>query len=90
MFMLDDILMAIVLGLGFLAPTSIHGSYSLALLGITLSLFLASVGVLYWQHGYRTSVLVTVSLPIMIILSACTLFSPTFRFGWGVTRQTIL
>ena len=87
MFMLDDILMAIVLGLGFLAPTSIHGSYSLALLGITLSLFLASVGVLYWQHGYRTSVLVTVSLPIMIILSACTLFSPTFRFGWGVFAQ---
>jgi hypothetical protein len=87
MFKRDDILMAIVLGVGFLAPTSIHGDYSLALLGITLSVLLAAVAVLYWQHGCRASVLVTVSLPIMIILSACTLFSSTFRFGWGVFAQ---
>jgi hypothetical protein len=87
MFERDDILMAIVLGLGFLAPTSIDGNYSLALLGITLSVLLALVAVLYWQHGCRTSVLVTVSLPIMIILSACTLSSSTFRFGWGVFAQ---
>jgi hypothetical protein len=87
MFKRDDILMAILLGVGFLAPTSIHGDYSLALLGITLSLLLAAVAVLYWQHGCRASVLVTVSLPIMIILSACTLFSSAFRFGWGVFAQ---
>jgi|SRR5579863_170825 hypothetical protein len=87
MFERDDILMAIVLGVGFLAPTSIHGDYSLALLGITLSVLLVAVAVLYWQHGCRTSVLVTVSLPIMIVLSTCTLFSSAFRFGWGVFAQ---
>jgi len=87
MFSLDDILIATVLGLGFLAPTSIHGSYSLALLGIALSVLLAAVAVLYWRHGCRTSVLVTVSLPMMMILSTGTLFSTTFRFGWGVFAQ---
>ena len=87
MFRRDDILLSLLLGIGLLAPTSIHGDYSLALLGIMLSVLLASIVILYWHHGCRPFVLAAVSLPMMILLSACTMFASSFRFGWGVFAQ---
>lgn len=87
MFRRDDILLTVLLSVSLFAPTSIHGDYSLALLGASLSMFVIVLAILYWQHGYRTSILWTVSLPIMILLSVCTFLASSFRFGWGVFAQ---
>jgi len=83
----DDLSLVLLLSLGLFIPTSLHGEYSLALLAIALLILLTLLLSLFWQHGYRANMLATVSLPIMIILTACTLFASSFRFGWGIFAQ---
>jgi hypothetical protein len=87
MFRRDDILLTVLLSISLFAPTSIHGDYSLALLGASLSMFSIVLAMLYWRHGCRTTVLWAVSLPMIILLSVCTFMASSFRFGWGVFAQ---
>jgi len=79
----DDAVIAFLLVVGLFFPTSVGGESRQSFIGIAFVLLAGSLLILTWRHGTRPGALLYVSLPILIVLTACTLIACTFRFGWG-------
>ncbi len=83
----DEFACALLLLAGLYLPTSIHERQSGAFDLLSFVVLLILFSYLAWKHGTRPGAVVFFTLPIMIILAACTLagsLSGPFRFGWGV------
>src|SRR6266566_7072567 len=82
-----QVVAAILLIAGMYLPTSIHTAESPLLALVSFVVLFILFSYLAWKHGTRPGAVVFFTLPIMIILAACTLtglLSGPFRFGWGV------
>jgi hypothetical protein len=84
MFSSEEIACALLLIAGLYLPTSIHEEQSgpLALLSFVVLLVLFSY--LVWKHGTRRGAVTFIALPIITLMTACTLSLGPFRVGWGV------
>jgi hypothetical protein len=80
----DDCVIAFLLVVGVFFPTSIDGEARQLLVGIAFVLLLGALLFLAWRHGTTPGAIVSISLPILIVVSACTLIAYNFRFGWGI------
>jgi hypothetical protein len=80
----DDAVVAFLLVAGLFFPTSIGGETRQLLIGTAFILLLGAVLILIWKHGTRPRAVLTITLPIMIVLTACTLVAYDFRFGWAI------
>jgi hypothetical protein len=82
-----QVVVAMLLIVGMYLPTSIHEQQSTLFTLLSFVVLLILLSYLAWKHGTRPGAVVTFTLPIMIVLAACTLvglLSGPFRFGWGV------
>jgi hypothetical protein len=85
----DDAVLAMLLVVGLFFPCSVGGEYSLTLLGIMLLILGVLVLYLFWTHGTSPGSLSRISIPIVVVLVACTFMtlSHAFRFAWGVFAE---
>jgi hypothetical protein len=83
-FSLDDAVVMLLLGVGLYIPTSIAGERSDRFILMSFAILLAVLLYLAWRHGTRPGAVALISLPIMVVMSACTLSIRAFRIGWGV------
>jgi hypothetical protein len=86
----DDIVVALILVLGLLFPTSIGEEPREYLVVSALVILLGLVLSLLWKYGARPGALVCISLPIVMILTVCTIFDATFRLGGTIVAQYCL
>src|SRR6267143_1458401 len=75
---------AFLLWTGLYFPNSIGGVQSSLFFAISLAVALCLLSYLALKDGTRPRAVSFISLPIMIILIACTLSVKPFRFGWAV------
>src|SRR5258708_17731102 len=83
----DQVAIACLLILGLFFPTSTNGVHSELCVLIAFALLLGLLLQLASQHGTRHGAMTFVALPILIILTGCTLSalsSGTSQFDWGI------
>jgi hypothetical protein len=80
----DEIVVALLLAVGLYWPCSINAEWNGSLFWLNRVLSLALLLYLFWRHGTRPRAVWLVSLPILIVMSICTLSQSLFQFSWGV------
>jgi hypothetical protein len=83
-FSLDEMALMLLLGIGLYFPTSLAGERSGIFTLISFAIMLGLLSYLAWRHGTRPGAVTFISLPITIVMTACTFSVSGFRFGWGV------
>jgi hypothetical protein len=83
MFSRDDALVTLLLFMGLYFPSSLGGEASTLLFWLNILLPLSLLLYLAWRHGTRPGAVAFISLPIVIVMIACTFSIGGFRIGWG-------
>jgi hypothetical protein len=83
----DDAIVAFLLIAGLFLPTSLAGESQEYLVGVAFAVLFIAACILIWNHGSRPGAVLYISLPILFILSACTLISCQFRFGGTIFAE---
>jgi len=84
MFSRDDAVVTLLLLAGLYFPCSSGGELSTLLFWLNILLPLGLLLYLAWRHGTRPGAGTFVSLPIIIVITICTLSHSFFRINWGV------
>src|SRR2546422_10354800 len=79
----DDVVVALLLFVGLYLPSSSGGESSNLFFWLSRALSLIFLLYLAWKHGMRRGAVLYVSLPILILMSVCTLLNWPFRLQWG-------
>lgn len=79
-----EVVFVLLLWTGLYFPNSIGGVQSSLFFAISLAVALCLFLYLAWKDGTRPRAVTFLSLPIMIILIACTFSAQPFRFGWAL------
>lgn len=85
----EDFILAGLLAVGVFFPCARGGEYSLTLLGVMLPVLAAGLAILALSRGTIPGSVFGITLPIIIILVACTFltFGSAYRFAWGVFAE---
>jgi hypothetical protein len=83
MFSRDEGLVTLLLFMGLYFPSSLGGEVSTLLFWFSRFLSLILLLWLAWKHGTRPGAVAFISLPIVIVMTACTFSIGGFRIGWG-------
>jgi hypothetical protein len=83
-FSLDEAVVMLLLGVGLYFPTSLGGESSNLIILVSFAILLGLLVYLAWRHGTRPGAIAFIALPIMVVMTACTLSFSAFRFGWGL------
>lgn len=67
--------LALLLVLGLYFPTSINGEHSVRSILVAFALLFVLLAYLAWRHGVFTGHLAFISLPIMIVLIGCSIYT---------------
>ncbi|HKV63632.1 MAG TPA: hypothetical protein VJO16_17125 [Candidatus Acidoferrum sp.] len=79
----QEVVVAFLLWAGLYFPNSIGGVQNSVFFAISLAFALCLLSYLAWRDGTRPRAVTFISLPIMIILIACTFSLRPIRFGWA-------
>jgi hypothetical protein len=79
----QEVVVVLLLWAGLYFPNSIGGVQNSVFFAISLAVALCLLSYLAWKDGTRPRAVTFISLPIMIILIACTFSLRPFRFGWA-------
>ncbi len=89
-FSLDELALILLLGIGLYFPTSLGGERSGLFTSINFAIMLGLLLYLASRHGTRPGAVTFISLPITIVMTACTFSIQGFRLGWGVFAEFTL
>ena len=83
MFSYDQVVVALLLFVGLYLPSSSGGESSNLFFWLSRTLSLIFLLYLALQHGTRRGAVLFISLPIVTLMTVCTLLNWPFRFQWG-------
>src|SRR6266404_8579143 len=83
MFSRDDAVVTLLLFVGLYVPRSSGGESSTLLFWLNIMLPLSLLLYLGWRHGTRPGAVAFISLPIVMVMIACTFSNWPFRLHWG-------